>query len=128
MFQSFGLGVPLLLNFYHLAVALLPLYPFMWAAVVIGVKFWFHNLPVNQQAMLEKNAEKVVKAVEQSGSGLSGADKKARAMSMLQTVCSATHVGFNADLADVAIEAVVFGFNQLKDAVEKNQPTVAPVQ
>lgn len=115
-------------NFYQVAVALLPVYPFVWAFLVIFVRIYISKLPAAQQAALKAHALEVAQAVEQSANGLGSTDKKARALGLLEAVCKASGVKFDPALADVAIEATVFGFNQLKDVVEKTQPTVAPIQ
>jgi len=61
---------------YHIAVALLPVYPFVWAGAILLVKYLLGKMPLAQQKALESNALKVVQAVEQVGNGESGASKK----------------------------------------------------
>jgi|SwirhirootsSR2_FD_contig_31_17339200_length_1498_multi_3_in_0_out_0_2 hypothetical protein len=97
---------------------------FLWP-VMIGIAFWlFHyliqRLPAHTRLALQQFALLVVKKVEQEGTTLDNAQKKAQAVQQIMVLFREFGLPVPPpDVIDIAIEAAVFEINQLigKDIV-----------
>lgn len=90
------------------------LFPIVCGLVAAGVRYGISKLPETQQARASGIITLVVHSVEQSATGLAGAQKKAQAVRDIEAILTALKISIPNTLIDTLIEAAVFALNQVQ--------------
>lgn len=106
------------------------LVPVLFPLIIAVSAYLYHYLvqrsPANIQKLITSLAETVVPAIEQIGTTMSSASKKATALQNIQSILKGLHVTIPTQLIDLAIESAVHDLN-LYSPKKQEIPDPAPI-